>query len=373
MIRTRRVLEQIPDYAPGRNPEALAAAHGITDAIKLASNETSLPPPAAVQRAIAQAAVTVNRYPDDGGAALRDAIAAFYGIDPSTVVVGPGSFALCAQAIIATCDPGDEVIWCAPTFEGYPIVAHHAGAVIRALPLRDHRYDLDAMVGAVGDRTRLLFVCTPNNPTGGVVGREEMARFLASVPSDLLVVVDEAYREFVSTDETPDGLDLVAHHPNVLVLRTFSKAYGLAGLRVGYGIGTLPVLAAIQKTRRPFGVASIGQAAALASLGAVDEIRERVAVIVAERERVTSAVRELGVEVPESHGNFVWLPLGDGAAALVEACERRGVGLRAFPGTGVRVTIGTSAENERMLGALASALSELRADPHGGSGVGVAS
>lgn len=178
---------------------------------------------------------------------------------------------------------------------------------------------------------------------------------------DLLVVVDEAYREFVSTDETPDGLDLVARHPNVLVLRTFSKAYGLAGLRVGYGIGSPQVLAVIQKTRRPFGVGSIGQAAALAALGAGEELRARVAVIVAERERVTAAVRELGVEVPESHGNFVWLPLGHGAVALVEACERHGVGLRAFPGSGVRVTIGTAAENERMLAALASALSELPA------------
>jgi len=362
MIRTRRVLEQIPDYVPGRNPEALAAAHGITDAIKLASNETPLPPLPTVQHAIAQAASAVNRYPDDGGTALRDAIAACYGIDPASVVIGAGSLALCAQAIIATCDPGDEVIWCTPTFEGYPIVAYHAGAIVRALPLRDHRYDLDAMADAIGTRTRVLFVCTPNNPTGGVVGHDEMARFLAAVPDNLLVVVDEAYREFVMTDKTPDGLDLVAEHPNVLVLRTFSKAYGLAGLRVGYGIGDPEVLTVIQKTRRPFGVSSIAQAAALASLGARQEIGERVAAIVTERERVTSALRGLGVDVSESHGNFVWLPLGDRAAAVVDACERRGVGLRAFPGAGVRVTIGSPAENERMLAALESTLSELPAE-----------
>lgn len=356
MIRIRPVLAEIPDYVPGRSAQAVAADHGLTEAIKLASNEVSLPPIAAVQEAIARAASSVNRYPDDAALTLRDALAERYGVDPAGVLVGPGSVALCQHAILATCDAGDEAVWCWPSFEAYPILARHAAATIRSVPLREHRFDLDAMADAITDRTRVLFVCTPNNPTGTVVTRDEMSRFLARVPDDRLVVVDEAYREFVTTDDTPDGLDLVAEHPNVVVLRTFSKAYGLAGLRVGYAIGAPDAISALRKVRHPFGVSSVAQAAALAALGAGDEVNARVRGIVAERDRVTAALRALGVDVPDSQGNFVWLGLGDATGAVAEECERRGVGLRAFPGVGIRATIGTPEENDRMLDALTAAV-----------------
>jgi len=362
MIRTRRVLDEIPDYVPGRSAEAVAAEHGVGDAIKLASNEVSLAPMASVQAAITAAAAGVNRYPDDGGVALRDALAHRYGTDPENVLVGAGSVALCQQAILATCDPGDEVVWGWPSFEAYPILARHAAATIRAVPLRGHEFDLDAMGAAVTDRTRVVFVCTPNNPTGTVVGRDEMDRFLATVPTDRLIVVDEAYREFVTADDTPDGLELVRRHDNVVALRTFSKAYGLAGLRVGYAIGAPDVIAAIRKTRHPFGVSSLAQVAALAALAADDEVRERVASVVVDRERVATALRGLGVEVPASEANFVWLPLGDRAAAVGVGCERRGVVLRAFPGIGVRATIGTPAENDRMLAAVEAVLRDVGVD-----------
>jgi histidinol-phosphate aminotransferase len=277
-------------------------------------------------------------------------------VPPEQVLVAPGSVALCEQALLATCDPGDEVVWCWPSFEAYPILARHADASVCAVPLRDERFDVDAMVEALADRTRLVFLCNPNNPTGTVVDHAEVDRLLAGVPDDCLVVVDEAYREFVTDGVTPDGLDLLAQHPNVVVFRTFSKAYGLAGLRVGYAIGGAGPIGALRKVRQPFGVSSVAQAAALAGLAAGAEVRARVDEVVAQRARVTAAVRALGVDVPDSEANFVWFPLGDRAAAVGEACEAKGVGLRTFPGVGVRATIGTADENDRMLAALEHAL-----------------
>jgi histidinol-phosphate aminotransferase len=357
VIRIRRALDDIPDYVPGRSAEAVAAEHALVEAIKLASNEVSLPPLPAIQAAIASAAATANRYPDDGATALREAIASRYDVAPAHVLLGAGSVAICQQAMLATCDPGDEVVWCWPSFEAYPILARHADASIRAIPLRDHRYDVDAMLEALTERTRVVFLCNPNNPTGTVVSHADVARLLDGVPADCLVALDEAYREFVTTTDTPDGLELLSSHPNLVVLRTFSKAYGLAGLRVGYAIGAPDVIAALRKVRHPFGVSTIAQVAALAALAAEAEVRARVEGVVAQRDRVTAALRSFGVDVPDSEANFVWLPLGASAAAVGTACEEQGVGLRAFPGVGVRATIGTPEENDRMLAALQRALS----------------
>ena len=282
-------------------------------------------------------------------------LAAKYGLEADQVLLGAGSVTLCQQAILATCDPGDEVIWCWPSFEAYPILAHQVGATIRSVPLRDHRYDVDAMAGEVGERTRCVFLCNPNNPSGTIVGSDEARSLMARVPEDTLVVFDEAYREFVTAPDFPDGLDFVRDHPNVVVLRTFSKAYGLAGLRVGYAMGRPETVGALRKVRAPFGVSGIAQAAALAALGAEPEVRERVAEVVSERRRVTDAARGFGFEVPDSEANFVWLPLGEGAAPLGLYCEQRGVVLRTFPGVGVRATIGTPSENDRLVTLLESA------------------
>jgi histidinol-phosphate aminotransferase len=208
------------------------------------------------------------------------------------------------------------------------------------------------MLDALTDRTRVVFLCNPNNPTSTVVSNADVARLLAGVPRDCLVVVDEAYREFVTTTDTPDGVDLLPDHPNVVVLRTFSKAYGLAGLRVGYAIGAPKITGALRKMRQPFGLSSVAQAAALAALAAESEVRQRVDEVVAERERVTKACRALALEVPDSQANFVWLPLGDASVVIGQACEQQGIGLRVFPDVGIRATIGTADENDRMLAAL---------------------
>jgi histidinol-phosphate aminotransferase len=298
----------------------------------------------------------VNRYPDNFATELTAALAAKYGVDVEQVRVGCGSVSLCTQLVQAVADADDEVIYGWRSFEAYPIITAISGASAIQVPLRDHVHDLDAMAERVTGKTRLVFVCNPNNPTGTAVRRTELVRFLRAVPPDVVVALDEAYREFVSDADVPDGLSLLAEFPNVVVLRTFSKAYGLAGLRVGYAIAADPAItAALRQTQVPFAVTTVAQAAALASLEpqAEKELLDRVADLVAERARVRAALRDLDYEVPPSQANFVWLPLGDATADWAAGCEERKVIVRAFAGSGVRITIGTPAENDRLIAAAA--------------------
>ena len=342
----RPMLAALPAYVPGRT---------VPGAIKLASNETPYPPLPSVLARIGEAAADVNRYPDNASVALTEALAAKYGVDVERVRVGCGSVSLCTQLVQAVADADEEVVYAWRSFEAYPIIAAVSGASSIQVPLTDrHVHDLTAMAERITGKTRLIFVCNPNNPTGTAVGRDELVRFLRAVPPDVVVALDEAYREFVTDPDVPDGLTLLTEFPNLVVLRTFSKAYGLAGLRVGYAIAGDPaVAAALRQTQVPFAVTSIAQAAALASLEpeAEKELLERVAAIAGERERVLGALRELGYDVPLSQANFVWLPLGDATTGWAAGCEERKVIVRAFAGSGVRVTIGTPEENDRLLSA----------------------
>jgi histidinol-phosphate aminotransferase len=356
VIRTRSALDMMPEYVPGRSAESVTAKYAIGDVIKLASNEAPFPPLPSALAAIADAASGVNRYPDDSGATLREQLAERYGVTPEQVLLGNGSVELCRMALAATCDPGDEVVFGRPSFEAYPILAMQVGASMVQVPLTSaHRYDLDAMADAITEQTRLVFVCNPNNPTGTTVDRNAVDQFLERVPSDLLVVFDEAYREFVTTPTFPDGLDYLEGRDNVCVLRTFSKAYGLAALRVGYAIAHESVIGALRKVRVPFEVNALAQVAASASLRADDEMRARVDEVIGERTRVFEAISDLGLPVVPSEANFVWLALPEQAAVLGEYSERAGVVLRPFPGVGVRVTIGTPDENDRLLKVLRAA------------------
>jgi histidinol-phosphate aminotransferase len=355
MVRVRRALEGIPNYVPGKSAESVAAEHQLADAVKLASNEAPFGPfPAAVEAAVA-ALATANRYPDNGAVELVEAIAERTRVAPDQVLVGNGSVQLCQHLFLTTVEPGDEVVFGWPSFEAYPIQAQQSDARAVRVPLRDLTYDLPAMADAVTERTRLVFVCTPNNPTGTVVSRAAVDDFLGRVPEDCLVVFDEAYREFVTAADTPDGLDLVAAHPNVLVLRTFSKAYGLAALRVGYAIAQPDVVGALRKLHVPFEVNAVAQAAALASLGVEDQMRARVDVVIAERERVHHALVGRGMPVVASQANFLWLDVPDTAIELAFHGERHGVVMRSFADVGVRVTIGTADDNDRVLDVLDSA------------------
>src|SRR5690349_21609866 len=341
MIRTRPALDALPEYVPGRSAASVAAKYAIGDVIKLASNEAAFGPLPSALAAIEAAAPGVNRYPDDAATALREALGKHYSVEPEQVLLANGSVELCRMAMAATCDASDEVVFGWPSFEAYPVLAQQLGATMVQVPLTGERYDLDAMADAITDRTRVVFVCNPNNPTGTIVGQAAVEGFLERVPDDLLVVFDEAYREFVTAPDYPDGLELLADHDNVAVLRTFSKAYGLAALRIGYAIASVDVIGALRKVRVPFTTNGLAQAAALASLGAHDEMVARVAEVVVERARVTDGIAALGLDVVESEANFVWLPQGEQAAVLGEYCERAGVVLRPFPGVGVRITIGS--------------------------------
>jgi histidinol-phosphate aminotransferase len=357
MPLTRPDLDRIPSYRPGRNPADLARELGLTEAVKLASNEVPFGPLPGVAEAVTEAAKSMHRYPDMAAVALRETIGKRYAVDPARIVVGCGSVALAENLAKATSLPGDEILYAWRSFEAYPILTISAGATPVQVPnTAGHEHDLDAMAAAITDRTRLVFVCSPNNPTGTAIRRPELERFLDAVPETTMVVIDEAYREFVTDPDVPDGLDVAGDRPNVVVLRTLSKAWGMAGLRVGWLAAPEPVAETVRKIVTPFSVSLVAQAGALAALDAVDEMQRRVDVVVAERARVHAAVAALGVDVPPTQANFVWLPLGDRSADFAAASEARGVIVRPFAGEGVRVTIGTPAENGLFLAVAADVL-----------------
>jgi histidinol-phosphate aminotransferase len=273
------------------------------------------------------------------------------GID--RLAAGTGSVAVLYHLLQAFCEDGDEVVYAWRSFEAYPIAVAVSGAASVQVPLTpDGRHDLDAMAAAVTERTKVVLVCSPNNPTGPSVGRDELVRFLDRVPEDVVVVLDEAYREFVRPGDGPeafDGVELGRTRPNVVAMRTFAKAYGLAGFRVGYVVADPVVASAVRAASLPFGGSSVAQAAAVASLEREAELLERVEALVAERSRVLEALRGQGWQVPEPQGNFVWLDLGDRTADFAAAAEEEGVMVRPFAGEGVRVSIGESAGNDVFL------------------------
>jgi histidinol-phosphate aminotransferase len=342
--RFRPVLDQFAPYKPGKPPSASGGR-----AFKLSSNESPFGPLPSVLKVIAEAAGNVNRYPDNGAAELTQAIAERFGVPAAHVAVGCGSVGVAQQLLEAVGDPGAEVVYAWRSFEAYPYLSDLAGVTSARVPLRDEAHDLDAMAKAIGSRTRLVFVCNPNNPTGTVVHRAELESFLDRVRPDCLVVLDEAYTQYVTDTDVPDGLDLYRDRPNVAVLRTFSKAYGLAGLRVGFLIGHEPVAAAVRKTMLTFTVNALAQAAAIASLAAEPELLERVDSVVSERERVRGGLLAQGWTVPPTEANFVWLRLGDDTDDFAGACDRDGVSVRPFGGEGARVSIGDRDANDAFL------------------------
>jgi histidinol-phosphate aminotransferase len=344
--RFRPVLDTVPAYKPGKAPTAT-----VGEAHKLSSNESPYGPLPSVVEVIAEAGRGVNRYPDNGAGALIEAIAARFAVPVGDVAVGCGSVGVLQQLMGAVSDPGTELLYAWRSFEAYPLLADLAGATSVRVALRDETHDLPAMAAAITPQTRLILVCNPNNPTGTVVRERELVGFLDQVPSDCLVILDEAYREYIRDTDVPDGISLYRDRPNVAVLRTFSKAYGLAGLRIGFLIGHEPVAEAIRKTMLPFTVNAIAQAAAVASLNAEDELLERVETVVKERDRVREALRAEGWTVPATEANFVWLRLGDQTNAFAQSCDAAAISIRPYPGEGARISIGTPAANDAFLAA----------------------
>jgi histidinol-phosphate aminotransferase len=373
VVSPRPAVAAMPAYRPGRNPADLAREIGVERAVKLASNEVAFPPLPAVLEAIAATAAETNRYPDNGATVLTAALAGRYGVEPGQVATGCGAVTVCQQLAQAYNDPGTSIAFAWRSFEMYPLLAQVAGAAVQQVPLMPgvpggspDTHDLEALAAVVDETTRLVFVCNPNNPTGTAVRRAELERFLDAVPPSTLVVLDEAYREFVTDPDVPDGVELMRGRSNVAVLRTFSKAWGLAGLRVGYLLAEDPAVAeAVRRTHVPFSVSSLAQAAAVAALASEDEVRARCAAVVAERSRLTAELRGRGLPVADSQANFVWLPLGERTAEVAAALEARAVITRPFAGEGLRVTVGTPEEDDVFLGALDAVLTSASAGAAG--------
>ncbi|MGI5268377.1 histidinol-phosphate transaminase [Nonomuraea sp. CA-218870] len=348
MPRFRPILDTMPAYKPGK---AVTTSDGRS--YKLSSNESPYEPLPSVVAAIAEGARLVNRYPDPGAVELTEALAGRLGVPAEHLALGAGSVTVAQQLFESVGDPGVEVVYAWRSFEAYPLLADLAGVTSVRVPLAGEDHDLDAMAEAITDRTRMVFVCNPNNPTGTAIRERELVAFLDRVPEDVLVVLDEAYREYVRDESVPDGLTLYRDRPNVCVLRTFSKAYGLAGLRVGYLVGHEPVAAAVRKTIVPFAVNQLAQVAAVASLAAEGELLERVERVVKERTRVREALIAQGWEVPPTEANFVWLRLGERTMDFAAACAVEGVAVRPFAGEGARVSIGDPEANDAFLAAAA--------------------
>jgi histidinol-phosphate aminotransferase len=346
----RPVLDELGAYRPGRRP-----APG-QDLSRLASNETPFPLLPEVQQAIAAAVADGNRYPDPDALRLTEALAAKHLVDADRLALGCGSVQLVQELVEIACDAGDEVVFGWRSFEAYPTLTTIAGATALRVPLRDAHLDLDAMAAALTERSRLVLLCSPNNPTGPALAHDAVKAFLEAAPRDVLVVVDEAYAEFVDDPLAVDGTRLLSTYPNLVVLRTFSKAYGLADLRVGYALcGDPAVAGALRQVHLPFAVSVPAQAAALASLDVEETLMAQVAEVVAWRGPLRQGLLDLGWEVPPTQGNFVWLPTGADTDRVSQVFEDHAVLVRAFSGEGIRVTVGTPKDNQRVLAAAAAA------------------
>ena len=353
----------MPRYRPGKSAAQAEAEHDLSSAIKLASNEHPFSPDQRLIDAITAAAGTSNRYADHLATELRIALARLVDVDLERVTVGHGSAGLLQQLCLAYVDPGDDVVYPWRSFEVYPVFTQLMGARSVTVPLADDLgFDLGAVASAVTPQTKVVFLATPNNPTGVATSVDDLATMLGEIPDDVIVCVDEAYREFVDPRFGDPVAELVPRFPNVVVTRTFSKAFALAGVRIGYAVGHPSVVAMLDAVQVPFAVSAPAQQVALAALRHRDDLLEAIPAWIAERDRVADALRAEGWSIPDVQGNFVWLPAGGSAAEIALALERRGVVVRPFPGEGLRVSTGSPEENDRFL-------AELRAVVAAGSGV----
>jgi histidinol-phosphate aminotransferase len=346
----RASIADLVPYEPGKPVEEVQRELGLDRVVKLASNEGPFPPFPAALEAIERGAAGLNRYPDGGCHALRTTLAERNGVGFEELVVGAGADGIIDLLAQATLEPGDEVVCGWPSFPSYVLTAAKLGAAVRRVPLRDHAYDLDALIDAIGPRTKLVYVCHPNNPTGTSNGRDDLRAFFERLPGHVLCVLDQAYFEYIDDPDYVDGLDLFREGRRVVVLRTFSKIYGLAGLRVGWGVAPADVVTATSKVRRAFDVTSIAQAAALASLDDPQEIARRRELNAVGRERLAEILRAHGLEpVEPACGNFLFVEVGNGRE-LFERLLRQGVVVRPLDGFGapqaIRVSVGTPEEIE---------------------------
>jgi histidinol-phosphate aminotransferase len=350
LIRLRQAIGGLPVYTAGKSAPRI----GEAPAFKLSSNENPFPPLPGVIEATMAAVAQMNRYPDMTNAEMTSALSSRLGVPGEQLAFGTGSVAVLYHLLQATCEAGDEVIYAWRSFEAYPIAVPVTGATQVPVPLGPGAvHDLDAMRRAVTPATKAIMLCTPNNPTGPALQHQQVIDFIDSLPDYIMIILDEAYVEFVTDPEGLRGLEAMIGRPNVVVLRTFSKAYGLAGFRVGYCVADAKVAAAVRAVSLPFGVSIAAQAAVIASLEAESLLLDRVADLVKARDALAVGLRDLGIDVPDSQGNFVWLPGGSHTEAYAAAFAQAGVALRPYASggdwDGLRITVGEPAANTRVL------------------------
>jgi histidinol-phosphate aminotransferase len=352
-LRIPSWIEELAVYEPGRPMDEVAREYGFAseaDIVKLASNENPLGPSPKARAAMRKAAAEMHRYPDGGSYYLRRALAERLGLEPDRIVLGEGSNEMIVLLCHIFLQPGDEVVCSACAFAIYPLAARLYRARSVETPMRGFTHDLDAMRAAIGPRTRLVFIGNPNNPTGTMVGADELDRFIAAAPPELPVVIDEAYIELLPPERRPDTLRHVREGRSVFVLRTFSKAYGLAGLRLGYALGPASGIAALNRVRQPFNVSAIAQAAALAALDDEAHVARAIRVTASGLRLLERGCRARGLEYVPSAANFMLIRTGRGREVF-QALLRRGVIVRPMDGYGlpeyIRVSVGTRAELER--------------------------
>ena len=363
MVNPSSRIAGIPVYRPGKSADAVAAEHGLGEAIKLASNESPFGPLPGVADAVAASITSINRYADHTASAVAERYAELVGVDRDRIGVGAGSVGLIEQLALSFVSPGDHVVYPWPSFIAYPQFTSLAGGAPVNPPLRRQTFDVESLIAAITDSTRLVLLANPNNPTGTAVRTEDLRRIVDAAPGNCLIVIDEAYHEFVTGADVPDAIELFGDRSNVAVLRTLSKAFGLAGLRIGFMVADPAVVDAVNASSLPFAVNAAAQAAALAALDQGEEVARRCAVLTGERTRVAQELRRRGLGMPDSQANFWWLAAGAQNATLGAELERRGVVTRPLDG-GVRVSVGTPDENELFLQALADVANDIDLAAH---------
>lgn len=346
-FKHRSIIDTIPSYKQGKPAPKVEGQRSF----KISSNENAFDPLPSVVKAIEDHALPhLNRYPDMRGWAVVERLAEEIGVKPENIVLGCGSTEVITQLVQLVAGPGDEVVYPWRSFEAYPIIVAGAGATSVQVPnLPDGSHDIDGLINAVNEKTRLVIVNNPNNPTSTSVAAEDAHRLMEAIPSDVLVLFDEAYFQFNTDADASVAMDLFREFPNVVVAHTFSKAYGLAGLRIGYGIAPEDVIDGMRKVALPFGVTDVAQTAALASLDAYDELTDRVKSIISERNRVVAALKDQGWEFPEPYANFFWLPLGEKTDEAAAQFLAAGLSTRVFSGEGIRISIGEAEANDLVI------------------------
>ncbi|RLB11118.1 MAG: histidinol-phosphate transaminase [Deltaproteobacteria bacterium] len=358
----RSGIEQLVPYPPGKPIEELERELGITGSIKLASNENPLGPSPKAMDAIKEKLSTLNRYPDGSGYYLKSSLSQKLGLPLDQIILGNGSNEIIELTIRTFLNPGEEALQPFPTFLVYEKIVRAAGGKMISIPLKNFNIDLDSLKRAIGPHTKVVFIANPNNPTGAALSQKDLMAFLQDIPEHLIVVLDEAYIEFVTDPEVANGLNLLEHHPHLVVLRTFSKLYGLAGLRIGYGFSSKKIIDYMNRVRQPFNVNSLAQTAALAALDDEAFVQRTLELVRDGLKQLATGLKQMGISFMPTHTNFLLIKTPLGGKATYERMLREGVIIRAMDSFGlpdhIRITVGLPEENIRFLKAFQKILEE---------------